>query len=129
DLPFFQGYDLRETPLVARRQLLKALLDEKGTERVLFSADFEGDPASVLSSACSMNFEGIIAKRADAPYVSRRTENWLKHKCLQRQEFVVCGYVERGDDPAQVGALLLGVYAAATLESVGRVGTGWDAQE
>ena len=129
DLPFFQGLDLRETQLVARRQLLKTLLDEKGTEHVLFSADFEADPASVLRSACSMNFEGIVAKRADAPYVSRRTESWLKLKCLQRQEFVVCGYVERSDDPAQVGALLLGVYAAGMLESVGRVGTGWDAEE
>ena len=72
-----------------RRQLLKALLEEKGTEHVRFSADFEADPASILSSACRMNLEGVIAKRADAPYTSRRTETWLKLKCKQRQEFVV----------------------------------------
>lgn len=130
DLPFFQGYDLRDVELVARRQLLKALLDEKGTEHVLYSADFEADATSVLQSACSMHLEGIIAKRADAPYASRRTETWLKLKCLQRQEFVVCGYVERSDDPAQVGSLLLGVHdTSGDLVPVGKVGTGWDTEE
>ncbi len=116
--------------LIARRQLLKALLDDKGTQHVLFSADFEADAASVLKSACSMHLEGIIAKRADAPYSSRRTETWLKLKCLQRQEFVVCGYTQRSDDPAQIGSLFLGVHnAAGELVSVGKVGTGWDAEE
>ena len=130
DVPFFEGYDLRGTGLVSRRQLLKALLDERGTEHVRFSADFEADPGSVLSSACRMNLEGVIAKRADAPYSSRRTETWLKLKCKQRQEFVVCGYTDRSDGSPQIGSLLLGVYAAnGELVSVGSVGTGWDSKE
>ena len=65
---------------------------------MLFSADFPADAASVLHTACAMHLEGVIAKRADAPYTSARTRNWLKIKCKLRQEFVVCGYVERSDD-------------------------------
>ncbi len=130
DVPYFEGYDLREAPLAARRQLLQALLDEKATQHVRFSAAFEADAASVLASACRMNLEGVIAKRADAPYVSRRTETWLKLKCQQRQEFVVAGYTDRSDASGEVGSLLLGVHdAEGKLVSVGSVGTGWDSKE
>lgn len=130
DVPFFEGYDLRDVELVHRRQVLRALLEEKGTEHVRFSADFEADPASILASACKMNLEGVIGKRTDAPYASRRTETWLKLKCKQRQEFVVCGYTDRSDGSRQIGSLLLGVYGAGgELLSVGSVGTGWSSEE
>lgn len=130
DIPFFEGYDLRKVALIERRRLLKALLDEKATEHVRYSADFEGDPGSVLQSACKMQLEGIIAKRADAPYASSRTETWLKLKCKLRQEFVVAGYTDRSDGSPQIGSLLLGVYGdGGKLVSVGSVGTGWDAAE
>ncbi|CAN7598616.1 DNA ligase D [Variovorax paradoxus] len=130
DVPYFEGYDLREVALGARRQLLKALLDERATEHVRYSADFESDPSSILTSACQMNLEGVIAKRLDAPYVSRRSETWLKLKCKQRQEFVVCGYTDRTDGSPQIGSLLLGVHGPnGELVSVGSVGTGWDSTE
>ena len=130
DLPFLEGYDLRGVELAARRQVLQALLDERGTEHVRFSADFETDPASILDSAARMNLEGVIAKRSDAPYSSRRTDTWLKLKCRLRQEFVVCGYTDNSEDPARIGSLLLGVHdAAGALQSVGGVGTGWSGDE
>lgn len=130
DVPYFEGYDLRESPLGARRQLLEGLLKERGSERVRFSAAFDADPSSILTSACRMNLEGVIAKRTDAPYLSRRTETWLKLKCQLRQEFVIAGYTDRLGSPSQVGSLLLGVHAPnGELISVGSVGTGWDAKE
>lgn len=130
DVPYFEGYDLRDVALVERRRLLKALIDEKGAEHVRYSADFPGDAASVLQSACEMNLEGVIAKRTDAPYASRRTDDWLKLKCKFRQEFVVCGYTDRSDASSKVGSLLLGVYdGAGKLLSVGSVGTGWNSAE
>lgn len=130
DVPYFEGYDLRETAQSQRRQLLKALLEEKATEHVRFSADFPADPASIVRSACQLGIEGVIAKRADAPYVSRRSEAWLKLKCKLRQEFVVCGYTDRTNTPSQVGSLLLGVHGPdGALVSAGSVGTGWDSQE
>ena len=131
DLPYLEGHDLRGVELADRRALLKALLEKSGTDRLRFSAAFETDPGSILRSACQMNLEGVIAKRADAPYVSRRTETWLKLKCKQRQEFVIAGYTERSDGSAQIGSLLLGVHAekGGVLVSVGSVGTGWDTDE
>ncbi len=88
DVPFFEGYDLRKVPLQDRRRLLRQLIEHKGSDRVRFSEDFPGDVASVLDNVCRLQLEGVIAKRRDAPYVSRRTETWLKLKCGQRQEFV-----------------------------------------
>jgi len=131
DLPFCEGHDLRRAPLRERRQLLRSLLDTSDGEQLRFSADFEADAASILQSASRMNLEGVIAKRSDAPYVSARTETWLKLKCRQRQEFVVAGYADRGDDEAatEVGSLMLGVYdASGALLPVGNVGTGWTAK-
>lgn len=130
DVPFLEGYDLRDTELQHRRQILKGLLDEKATEHVRFSADFEADPASILASACQMQMEGVIAKRSDAPYTSTRSDTWLKLKCKQRQEFVVCGYTDRSDGSPQIGSLLLGVHGPdGDLISVGSVGTGWSSDE
>ena len=130
DVPFFEGHDLRQVPLRERRQLLKEFFAAKATEHVRFSADFAADPTSLLRSACRMQMEGVIAKRADAPYVSRRSETWLKLKCKLRQEFVICGYTERTDEADQVGSLLLGIHdTSGKLVSAGSVGTGWSADE
>jgi bifunctional non-homologous end joining protein LigD len=129
DAPFFEGYDLRNVALAERRGLLKSFLAERQTERIRFSADFEADPASILQSARRLNLEGLIAKRSDAPYVSQRTETWLKLKSRRRQEFVIGGFVDRGGDrhSAEIGSVLLGVYDAhRKLVFVGGLGTGWD---
>ena len=129
DLPYFEGHDLRATPLVQRRQLLKQLLDEHPHERLRYSADFDADAASILESARRMGLEGVIAKRKDAPYESRRTETWLKLKNKLRQEFVVAGYTDRSSGEAEIGSLLLGVHDdAGQLVYVGNVGTGWNAK-
>ena len=92
DVPFFEGYDLRQVPLRERRQLLETWLESKGTERISFSANFDADPASILESARKLKLEGIVAKRGDAPYVSARTQTWLKIKSRLRQEFVIAGF-------------------------------------
>ena len=130
DVPFFEGRDLRQVALQDRRALLRDFLESRASDQVRFSADFDADPASMLESARKLNLEGLIAKRADAPYVSARTDTWLKLKCRQRQEFVIGAYTDRGNDPnaAEVGSLLLGVYAGRRLVSVGSVGTGWGAR-
>jgi len=130
DLPYLEGHDLRAAALSDRRKLLRSLLEGRQTSRLRFSQDFTGDAASVLASACRMNLEGVIAKRTDARYASRRTDTWLKLKCTHRQEFIVCGYTDRSDGSPQIGSLLLGVHdVEGTLTSVGSVGTGWDAEE
>jgi bifunctional non-homologous end joining protein LigD len=128
DVPYFEGYDLRAVPLVARRQLLRRFLEEHPNDRLRFSADFDADVAAVLESARRMGLEGVIGKRKDSVYESRRTETWLKLKNKQRQEFVVAGYTDRSSGEAEIGSLLLAVHdPSGRLVYVGNVGTGWSA--
>jgi bifunctional non-homologous end joining protein LigD len=129
DLPYFEGWDLRAVPLAARRQLLKQLLDDRPQPHLRFSADFDAAPAAILESARRMGLEGVIAKRRDARYESRRTETWLKLKHKLRQEFVIAGYTDRSSGEAEVGSLLLALHDdAQRLVYVGNVGTGWSAE-
>jgi bifunctional non-homologous end joining protein LigD len=128
DAPYLDGSDLRKVPLRSRRLLLKQLFDDRDSERVRYSQDFAVPPAQMLEAACKMKMEGIIVKRADAPYVSARSESWLKLKCSFRQEFVVCGFTDRSGARNEVGGLLLGYHENGKLRYAGNVGTGWDSK-
>jgi bifunctional non-homologous end joining protein LigD len=129
DLPHADGRDLRAAPLVARRAVLERLLRERPNDAVRFSAVFEESAASVLSSACRLGLEGVIAKRKDAPYRSARSADWLKLKCGQRQEFVIGGFTQGKGSRTGFGSLLLGLHQAdGSLRHVGNVGTGFDAR-
>jgi bifunctional non-homologous end joining protein LigD len=128
DLPFVDGHDLRQVPLRLRRALLRQLLEQRPVERIRLSESFDTHPASLLESACKLGMEGIMAKRADAPYVSQRTESWLKVKCSARQEFVIGGFINREGSTSQIGSLVLGYYEGGVLKYAGNVGTGWSTQ-
>src|SRR5699024_4250317 len=128
DMPFCDGEDLRTRPLIERRARLKALL--AGTSLtspgVLFSESFDVRGQDLLASACKLGLEGVIAKRKDAPYVSHRSNDWIKLKCSMRQEFVIGGYTAPQGSRANFGSLLLGVYdRTGTLRYAGNVGTGF----
>jgi len=127
DLPYADGHDLRRVPLRERRAMLRRLVDAKGSETVRLSEHFTGDAAQILRGACELKFEGIIAKRADAPYVSDRATSWLKLKCSERQEFVIAGFTDREGSKSQVGALVLAYHDEhGRLRPGGSVGTGWN---
>src|SRR3954465_774629 len=76
---------------------------------------------------CAAGQEGIIAKKADAPYRHARTRNWLKIKCTRRQEFVIIGWSESDKKGRGFRALLLGVNEDGKLLYAGKVGTGFSA--
>lgn len=130
DLPYCNGHDLRPSPLRERRALLRSLLAAAPVPLITFSENFEVAPDKLLAKACAMHWEGLIAKRLDAPYVSKRSLDWLKLKCLQRQEFVIAGYTDPKGElrSGGFGALLLGTYRNDTLHYAGRVGTGFSAE-
>ena len=74
-----------------------------------------------------LGLEGVIGKRADAPYVSARSSSWIKLKCTQRQEFVIGGYTDPRGARSGLGSLLLGVHdKQGQLIYAGNVGTGFD---
>ncbi len=130
DLPYFEGHDLRDAPLSARRGLLRQWLLTAPQPHLHFSEALgQGtaqSAAALLQRACSAHGEGLIAKRDDAPYRGTRSTDWLKLKCQLRQEFVIAGYAPRRDDALAVGSLLLAVHdAQGRLQSAGHVGTGW----
>ena len=126
DIPYCDGHDMRAVPLETRRAFLQRLLAAAPSERVRFSESFDAAPHSVLTSACKMGLEGVIAKRRDSDYVSRRSATWIKLKCGQRQEFVVGGYTDPKGARSSVGALLLGVHdKLGALRYAGKVGTGF----
>ncbi len=127
DVVYLDGKDLRGVPLWARRALLAQLLKNAG-ERIRFSQDFEAPPAQVFEAASGLGLEGLMLKRRDAPYVSGRSQTWLKAKCRLRQELVICGFTNRSGTAGEIGSLLLGYYVDGKLYDAGSVGTGWDAR-
>ncbi len=129
DLPFHDGIDFRPLPLEQRRAKLQEILGQRPSDHVRFSNELGKDPDGILAAACQIGLEGIIAKRRDAPYVSRRSPAWLKLKCGQRQEFVIGGYTDPAGSRSDFGSLLLGVYDRdGVLQYAGNVGTGFNEQ-
>ena len=128
DVLFLDGYDVRPAPLLERKQLLRALVTRGPADSVIhFSDHVVGRGAEFFAAACARQVEGIVAKRADAPYRSGRSRAWLKVKCSKRQELVIAGFTEPGGSRAGFGALLLGAYGADDdLHYCGKVGTGFD---
>lgn len=129
DLPWLGSEDLRELPLQARRATLARLLEDNASPVLRYSADFEEPVDSLLDSACRLELEGLIGKRADSPYVGRRSSDWVKLKCKQRQEFVIVGYTDPKGSRHGFGALLLALHDhdSGQLRYVGKVGTGFSA--
>ena len=127
DLLYADGYDLREVTLAERKAALRALLP-RGDGAVRLSEDFDTEGEIVLENACRLSLEGIVSKRADAPYRSGRNRDWIKSKCSHRQEFVIAGYVPSSTGANAIGSLVLGFHENGKLVHVGRVGTGFTAK-
>lgn len=128
DMPYLNGVDLREVPVEERRSALAKVLERSEDAILRFSEDFGEDASDLLASACQMKMEGLIGKRVGSPYVSRRSDDWIKLKCQQRQEFVVVGYTEPKGARTLFGALLLGLHDkdSGELRYAGKVGTGFN---
>ena len=127
DLLHLDGRDLRELPLIERKAELKRLIDSAklAGNTIRYSEHFDEDGALVLQQACRMTLEGIVSKRADAPYRSGRVETFIKTKCSNAQEFVVGGYSPSTAMPRAIGALAVGYYDKGRLTYAGRIGTGY----
>ena len=122
DLLFLDGEDLRHLPLEQRKAQLEALLGAKQTGQIRYTEHFHAPGPQVLDSACKMNLEGIISKRAAEPYKSGRAGQWTKTKCRGGQEVVIGGWTTTN---GKFRSLLAGVYRDKELVPVGRVGTGF----
>ena len=89
---------------------------------IIYSEHLIGNGQEMFEHAAKLNFEGIVSKKADAPYRSERTEAWVKVKTVQKGKFPVVGFIK---DPSGVAALYLGKKEGKELVYMGKVGTGW----
>ena len=125
DLLEQDGEDLTPLPNRERKARLKALLDGVPAP-IHYAEHVEGAGEAMFQSLCKEGMEGIVSKRADAPYrAGRRVQSWLKIKCLHRQEFVIVGWTP-SDKGRGFRSLLLGVHDGDELRYAGKVGTGFD---
>jgi bifunctional non-homologous end joining protein LigD len=124
DILWLEGHDVRKLPLRTRKRLLRDALEFHGPVRWTPHRNRDGEKFFV--EACRKGWEGLIAKRADSPYVTTRSRDWRKFKCEHGQELVVGGFTEPRGSRVEFGALLLGYYREGRLEYAGKVGTGFD---
>ncbi|WP_095091504.1 DNA ligase D [Mesorhizobium sophorae] len=125
DLLFANGVDLRNLPLLGRKERLSAMLGEvdRGEENLIrYVEHFTNGGDAVLRSACRLSLEGIVSKKAHATYVSGRTDTWAKSKCRAGHEVVIGGWATTN---GKFRSLLVGVNRGEHFAYIGRVGTGY----
>jgi bifunctional non-homologous end joining protein LigD len=123
DLLELDGEDLTGRPFVERRAQLTGTV--RSSSALQPTEAWRGDSERRFAAACRAGWEGLIAKRADAPYVAGRSKDWLKLKCVWEQEFVIGGYTDPAGSRTDFGALLVGYYEHGSLRYAGKVGTGY----
>ena len=123
DILAFGGLDLRDLPLVSRKELLREVLPSVGPIRYSDHIPVQGE--AMYRQVIDMRLEGIVAKKADSPYRSGRSTHWYKIRAVETDEFVVVGYTEPKGGRPGFGALHLAQYVDGELTYSGSVGTGF----
>ncbi|HJP91779.1 MAG TPA: non-homologous end-joining DNA ligase [Pyrinomonadaceae bacterium] len=125
DLIYVDGFLLTRTPLRERKGILAELIEPLGERSALrYSDHIEGNGSTFFKEACKLGLEGIVSKLAGSLYESTRNRNWVKVKCIKRQEFVIAGYT-LSDKGIPFSSLILGFYDKGKLIYAGRAGTGY----
>jgi bifunctional non-homologous end joining protein LigD len=123
DLLVDRGEDIKRLPNIVRKDRLASLLAGVNPP-IIYGDHVIGKGEALFEQICKQGGEGIIAKKASCPYKGTRTRNWLKIKCIQRQEFVIVGWSE-SDKRMGFRSLLLAANEKGKLTYVGKVGTGF----
>lgn len=126
DLLVLNGEDISALPLLERKARLASLFEGQDFENHVIYSEHFAENAYFLPHLCSLDMEGIISKRIDAPYRGGRGKVWLKVKCHKRQEFVIVGFTESSHAGRGFRSLLLGYFEGTTLKFAGKVGTGFN---
>jgi bifunctional non-homologous end joining protein LigD len=123
DLLYVDGHDVRALSTRTRKALLKDAMTFGGPLRNTPHRNRDGE--AFYAEACRRGWEGLIAKRVEAPYSGGRSRDWLKFKCSAEQELVIGGFTAPKGTRTELGALLLGYYESGRLRYAGKVGTGF----
>jgi bifunctional non-homologous end joining protein LigD len=126
DLIYYDNENLSQQSLLERKKQLRKLLPNKKNSLLQFSDHVIGAGDQIFKKSCELHLEGIVSKKIDSFYHQKRTRDWLKVKCLNRQEFVIGGYTQPNGARRHFGSLLIGVYNdAGEFIYSGHVGTGF----
>src|SRR3989454_5399325 len=123
DLLAFEGYDLRKLPLIKRKEILQKILPPTGPLR--YSEHFAKNGEALYEQVVNLGLEGIVAKKADSPYRSGRSSDWLKIRADRIDDFVVVGFSKPKGSRGGVGSLHVGAYKDGRLVYCGRAGSGF----
>jgi len=123
DLLELDGEDLTALTTVERKDRLRAMMADG--PRLHFADHVLGSGEALFEAMCREGLEGVVSKRADAPYTGKRNRTWLKAKCTRRQEFVIVGWTP-SDKKRGFKSLLLGLHEDGGFRYAGKVGTGFD---
>lgn len=121
DLMYLNCTDLRPAPLEQRRALLAGLLAGGDYRRIRLSETLDVDPSTLLDTACHMKLEGIVAKRLGSRYSEKRSPDWVKVKCNNREAFKIAGYTRAGTG---IGSIIIGTFSEGDLVYSGRIQSG-----
>lgn len=124
DLLHLDGRDLRELPIEERKRALQKLLGPGNGGTIRYSDHVIGNGQAFFEQASKLGLEGMVSKKLGTRYRPGRNKDWLKTKCVKRQEFVIGGFTLPEGARQGVGAILLGYYEGDQLRWAGKVGTG-----
>lgn len=125
DILWLNGHSTEELPLIQRKELLKEALVE--TDVIKYCDHIPEKGIDFFNQMKKMKLEGMIAKKADSPYVeNHRTSDWLKIKFTNTEEAIICGFTEPRGSRKGFGALILGKYIDGKLTYSGHTGTGFN---
>jgi bifunctional non-homologous end joining protein LigD len=125
DLLEQDGEDLTGLSNLDRKARLKALIGDAAPP-IHYAEHITGSGEGMFDALCRDGYEGVVSKRADAPYIGKRSAAWLKIKCTHRQEFVIVGWTPSDKSGRHFRSLLLGLNEGGTLRYAGKAGTGFD---
>jgi bifunctional non-homologous end joining protein LigD len=123
DLLEIDEEELTDRPLLDRRAAMTGAV--RPSSALQLTDAWRDDAQGRFAAACRSGWEGLIAKRVQAPYVAGRSKDWLKLKCVWEQEFVIGGFTDPSGSRTDFGALLVGYYEEGSLRYAGKVGTGY----
>lgn len=127
DILHLEGYDVTGVSQRHRKGILRKALDFSH-DHIRYTTHRNKEGEKYFAEACRKHWEGLIAKDANASYKHSRSGKWLKFKCENQQELVICGYTDPEGSRDYFGALIVGFYKNDKLHFAGRVGTGYDDQ-
>lgn len=127
DVLAFNGVDLRELPLISRKNILFDIL-KNAPKNIIVSEYIIGHGKDCFALAKKKGLEGVMAKRIDSKYMGERNGDWLKIKCYKRQEFVICGFTKTQKNKF-LSSIIVGYYKNKNLIFAGKVGTGFSEKQ